>query len=47
VAVNLYVADDQVRFEVSRPALQQHQLEASYHLLTLAKLVGDEQQAKR
>jgi hypothetical protein len=47
VAVNLYVADDQVRFEVSRRALQQHQLEASYHLLTLAKLVGDEQQAKR
>jgi hypothetical protein len=46
VAVNLYVSDDQVRFEVSRRALQQHQLEASYHLLTLAKLVGD-QQAKR
>ncbi|HXU82785.1 MAG TPA: YfiR family protein [Polyangia bacterium] len=47
VAINLYMADDQVRFEVSRPALQRHQLEASYHLLTLAKLVGDQQQAKR
>jgi hypothetical protein len=47
VAVNLYVADDQVRFEVSRRALQRHQLEASYHLLTLAKLVGEPQQAKR
>jgi hypothetical protein len=46
VAVNLYVADDQVRFEISRRALQRHQLEASYHLLTLARLVGD-QQAKR
>jgi hypothetical protein len=46
VAVNLYVADEQVRFEVSRRALERHQLEASYHLLTLAKLVGD-QQAKR
>jgi hypothetical protein len=46
VAVNLFMAGDQVRFEVSRRALQLHQLEASYHLLTLAKLVGD-QQAKR
>ena len=43
VAVNLYVADDQVRFEVSRRALQQHHLEASYHLLSLARLVGDQQ----
>jgi hypothetical protein len=46
VAVNLYVADDQVRFEISRRALQRHQLTASYHLLTLARLV-DDQQAKR
>jgi hypothetical protein len=46
VAINLYVVDDQVRFEISRRALQRHQLEASYHLLTLARLVGD-QQAKR
>jgi hypothetical protein len=46
VAVNLYVAEEQVRFEVSRRVLQQHQLEASYHLLTLARLIGD-QQAKR
>jgi hypothetical protein len=46
VAVNLYLAEDQVRFEVSRRVLQRHQLEASYHLLTLAKLIGD-QQAKR
>ena len=45
-AVNLYVAEDQVRFEISRRALQRHQLEASYHLLTLARLIGD-QQAKR
>jgi hypothetical protein len=47
VAVNLYLADDQVRIEISRPALQRHKLEASYHLLTLARLVGEQQQAKR
>lgn len=47
VAVNLYLADDQVRIEISRPALQRHRLEASYHLLTLARLVGEQQQAKR
>jgi hypothetical protein len=46
VAVNLYVAEDQVRFEVSRRALERHHLEASYHLLSLARLVGD-QQARR
>jgi hypothetical protein len=46
VAVNLYLADDQVRIEISRRALQRHKLEASYHLLNLARLVGD-QQAKR
>jgi hypothetical protein len=46
VAVNLYLADDQVRIEISRRALQRHKLEASYHLLDLARLVGD-QQAKR
>jgi hypothetical protein len=46
VAVNLYVAEEQVRFEVSRRALQRQRLAASYHLLTLARLVGD-QQARR
>jgi hypothetical protein len=46
VAVNLYLADDQVRIEISRRALQRHKLEASYHLLNLARLVGD-QQARR
>jgi hypothetical protein len=46
VAVNLYTVDDRVRFEISRRALQRHQLAASYHLLSLARLVGD-QQARR
>jgi hypothetical protein len=46
VAVNLYVADEQVRFEISRRTLQRHKLTASYHLLTLARLV-DDQQARR
>ena len=46
VAVNLYMIDEQVHIEISRRALQRHKLEASYHLLTLARLVGD-QQAKR
>jgi hypothetical protein len=46
VAVNLFLTDDQVGFEISRAALQRHKLEASYHLLTLARLV-DAQQARR
>jgi hypothetical protein len=46
VAVNLFVTGDQVGFEISRAALQRHKLEASYHLLTLARLV-DAQQARR
>jgi hypothetical protein len=43
VAVNLYLVEDQVRFEISRRALHKHRLEASYHLLTLARLVDDQQ----
>jgi uncharacterized protein DUF4154 len=43
VAINLYLVDDQVRFEISRRALQQQRLEASYHLLTLARLIDDQQ----
>jgi hypothetical protein len=46
VAVNLFLTDDQVGFEISRAALQRNRLEASYHLLTLARLV-DAQQARR
>jgi hypothetical protein len=46
VAVNLYLIGDQVGFEISRAALQCHKLEASYHLLTLARLI-DAQQARR
>ena len=46
VAVNLYLTDDQVGFEVSRAALERHRLKASYHLLTLARLI-DSQQARR
>jgi hypothetical protein len=46
VAVNLFLTDDQVGFEISRAALQRNKLEASYHLLTLARLV-DAQQARR
>jgi hypothetical protein len=43
LAVNLYVSDDQLRFEISRRALQRHKLEASYHLLSLARLIDDQQ----
>jgi hypothetical protein len=43
LAVNLYVNDDQLRFEISRRALQRHKLEASYHLLSLARLIDDQQ----
>jgi hypothetical protein len=43
VAVNLYVADERLRFEISRRALQRHKLEASYHLLSLARLLDDQQ----
>lgn len=43
VAVNLYLADERLRFEVSRRALQRHKLEASYHLLSLARLLDDRQ----
>ena len=43
VAVNLYLVEDQVRFEISRRALQRQRLEASYHLLTLARLIDDQQ----
>jgi hypothetical protein len=43
LAVNLYLSDDQLRFEISRRALQRHKLEASYHLLSLARLIDDQQ----
>jgi hypothetical protein len=43
VAINLYLAEERLRFEVSRRALQQHKLEASYHLLSLARLLEDQQ----
>lgn len=47
VAVNLFMAEDLVRFEISRRALQRHRLEASYHLLSLAARLVDSQQARR
>ena len=43
VAVNLYLVEDQVRFEISRRSLQRHHLDASYHLLQLARLIDDQQ----
>ncbi|HEY0707519.1 MAG TPA: YfiR family protein [Polyangia bacterium] len=46
IAVNLITVDGQVRFEVARHALQRQGLEASYHLLSLARLI-DVQQARR
>jgi hypothetical protein len=46
VAVNIVLNGDQVGFEVSRPALARAHLEASYHLLTLARLI-EAQQARR
>jgi hypothetical protein len=46
IAVNLYLSGDQVRFEISRRALERHGLTASYRLYGLAKLIED-QQARR
>lgn len=43
LAVNLYLAEDRVRFEVSRKAFARHRLEASYRLLGLARLIFDDQ----
>jgi hypothetical protein len=43
LAVNLYVAEQRVRFEISRGALAAHKLSASYRLLSLARLVDEEQ----
>jgi hypothetical protein len=43
VAVNIVVAEDRLRFEISRRALQRQKLEASYHLLSLARLIDDQQ----
>ena len=46
VAINMFIDGDQVGFEVSRAALQRHKLQASYHLLNLARLI-ETQQARR
>ena len=46
VAVNFYQVDDQVRFEISRRALARAGLQASYRLLSRARLI-DDQQARR
>jgi hypothetical protein len=46
LAVNLYLSDDKVRFEISRRALARQNLSASYRLLALARLIED-QQARR
>ena len=43
LAVNLYVAEDRVRFEISRKAFERHHLEASYRLLGLARLIENQQ----
>jgi hypothetical protein len=43
LAVNLYLAGDRVRFEISRKAFLRHHLEASYRLLGLATLIEDQQ----
>jgi hypothetical protein len=43
LAVNLYLAEDRVRFEISRKAFARHRLEASYRLLGLATLIEDQQ----
>jgi hypothetical protein len=43
LAVNLFVADQRVRFEISRGALAAHKLSASYRLLSLARLIDEEQ----
>jgi hypothetical protein len=46
VAVNLYPSGEQIRFEVSRRALESHGLRASFRMLSLARLI-DDQQARR
>ena len=46
VAINMVLKGDQIGFEISRPALARAHLEASYHLLTLARLI-EAQQARR
>jgi hypothetical protein len=46
IAINFYQSDDQVRFEISRRALQRAGLQASYRLLSRARLI-DDQQARR
>jgi hypothetical protein len=43
MAVNLYLAGDRIRFEISRKAFHRHGLEASYRLLGLATLIEDQQ----
>jgi hypothetical protein len=46
IAINFYQVDSSVRFEVSRRALQRAGLQASYRLLSRARLI-DDQQARR
>lgn len=41
VAVNLFQEEGRVRFAVRRSALSQARLRASYHLLSLARIVGE------
>jgi YfiR/HmsC-like len=47
LAVNIFIQDDQLRFEVSRRALGRHGLQASYRLLELAVLKGEVREARR
>jgi hypothetical protein len=46
IAINLYPSGPQIRFEVSRRALESHGLRASFRMLSLARLI-DDQQARR
>jgi hypothetical protein len=46
VAINLYPSGQQIRFEVARRALENQGLRASFRMLSLARLI-DDQQARR
>jgi hypothetical protein len=43
LAVNLYLSGDMVRFEASRRAFERHHLSPSYRLMSLARLIDDQQ----
>jgi hypothetical protein len=47
LAVNLYVAGSQVRFEASRRAFERNRLGPSYRLMALARLIDDQQARAR